>query len=1243
MLIPILVAAAGFYTVETDEAGISALVRPDGSPMYLSGVEYLRKQETHEFANTNWEAEVVSRLKAWNCTALGAGPLPSVCGRGLPYTQIAWIAESMTTSTNADDYVFPTKRHAPCTGFPNVYSPRWEEMARDWAKREVARLKDDAELVGWYLDNELRWHGVGRMSDGLGLYRAFAELPPGHSGRRALDAFLAQRGQTTSNATEAVQREFLEDVSERFFSVACRAVREADPNHLVLGVRFAGFSAPDSAWRACGRWCDVVSFNVYPWAMPDTGEVITQCRAWNGGNMRRKVDGKFALCRRPMMVSEWGTSAIDSGLPCTRAVGQRSRTQRERAAAAERILYEFLSMPYLVGHNWYRYRDNRPDGASRENCNWGLVDLLGRPYPEITEMFTRVNADSMRLHRELSLGKRKMPFTPDTHGTLLASEVARSMESGANAEFSFSAGAKTPVDKITWKGADMGFVDLRVATRRRDGSGGFDWNTFPKAAGAWRGADGTLTVTNELRNPRDGVALRFVTRWRAEREAGRLLGELVSVQNVGDDERTLSRVMLDLVPPFAASAKAENSVYTHFNMTNPLCASTWISPGGVFAGAVSCAPLADEFKFRYSAKAGNGKGWPHPDAGFRFVDFGQEELTLAPGQTWAAEGRIWVVFAFGDGGLSGWYQFRDAFEMKHIGALSRIPDRVEPQCVGSSLVWDFPEWEDDTYVFLPACAYNGNRDMFRLCARSYPPAASEMGKGADPRLEVSEIPALEADGSGEISVTSGDLATPCAGFFFPRARRGFLVYVEQQAGGCNVGLTVRAGRLTVDCPARRAKSYRLCRQWADSPDGPPPGEDAPASVCEYRTFSFAAQTVGDFFEKFFRTRKCLMWGKRSRPSFSAAWATAERFWNSTNAWNGSFYSPESTDRWAPGWTGGMSTVYALAKLGSDETRARCARTLDFAVRCQGAAGFFRAQRVGDQPPKTALVRQAAEGEYFLLKALSVMPPREEWDAAARRGADAFVQLWRRHGQIGKVVDADTGELRLGRSCSGALVPAALAEASVRFGSRHYLDAAEEILEDYCRRDLARGVVYGGASDALMAPDSESAASLLESCVRLAEATGKPRWIAEARRAAALLSSWVVSYDYAFPGGSTFRRLGVRTTGAVYANVQNKHAAPGLCTLSPDSLVRLARLTGDDAYRELGMEIAAFIPQCLSTEARPIPVKGTGKSLPPGFINERVNMSDWEGAGRVGEVFYGRCWCCTALLLALADVPEAFAR
>ena len=125
-----LLSAVGFFTIGTDASGLSTLVRPDGSPMYLSGAEHLFKQQAHEFANTNWENEVVANLKAWHVTSLGAGPTPSLRGRGLPYTQIAWISEAMTTSTNEDDFVFQMKAvlpfaagHGFCAMPPRLWSP----------------------------------------------------------------------------------------------------------------------------------------------------------------------------------------------------------------------------------------------------------------------------------------------------------------------------------------------------------------------------------------------------------------------------------------------------------------------------------------------------------------------------------------------------------------------------------------------------------------------------------------------------------------------------------------------------------------------------------------------------------------------------------------------------------------------------------------------------------------------------------------------------------------------------------------------------------------------------------------------------------------------------------------------------------------------------------------------------------------------------------------------------------------
>lgn len=220
-----------------------------------------------------------------------------------------------------------------------------------------------------------------------------------------------------------------------------------------------------------------------------------------------------------------------------------------------------------------------------------------------------------------------------------------------------------------------------------------------------------------------------------------------------------------------------------------------------------------------------------------------------------------------------------------------------------------------------------------------------------------------------------------------------------------------------------------------------------------------------------------------------------------------------------------------------------------------------------------------------------------------------------------------------------------------FRRPEYLQAARESAESYYANFLRKGYTTGGPGEILQCVDSESGFGLLESFVVLYEITGEARWLEYARECAHYCSSWVVSYNYQFPPQSEFGRLKKKTVGSVFANLQNKHAAPGICTLSGDSLLKLWTWTEDPLYLELVKDIALTISQYMSTEDTPIydwdlsPVhreKGDKEQmanhrLPQGFICERVNMSDWETQKAVGGVFHGSCWSETSILLALAEV------
>jgi hypothetical protein len=171
---------------------------------------------------------------------------------------------------------------------------------------------------------------------------------------------------------------------------------------------------------------------------------------------------------------------------------------------------------------------------------------------------------------------------------------------------------------------------------------------------------------------------------------------------------------------------------------------------------------------------------------------------------------------------------------------------------------------------------------------------------------------------------------------------------------------------------------------------------------------------------------------------------------------------------------------------------------------------------------------------------------------------------------------------------------------------------------------------------LSAPDSESAFSLLESFVKLFEADGNPFWLQAAKDTLRQAATWVVSYDYEFPETSDLGRRGVHTTGAVWANIQNKHAAPAICTLSGEAMFRLWRATRDPLALDLLHDIAHGIPQYLSRADLPLNDK-----MQPGWICERVNLSDWEGVEGVGGQLFGSCWPEVSMMLTAVEIPGLY--
>lgn len=582
-------------------------------------------------------------------------------------------------------------------------------------------------------------------------------------------------------------------------------------------------------------------------------------------------------------------------------------------------------------------------------------------------------------------------------------------------------------------------------------------------------------------------------------------------------------------------------------------------------------------------------------------------------------------------------------------------------------------WSRKNFVFMPGAVYDGNR--FSCQKLAYPPYAvipEEEALTAEP--VITDIPRLSKEGDGQIQLRSGDMTTPAVGFYDPEARMGTLLYGKHMVHGDYTGVEIwergEGAKLSVTAPAvREEKKYF----FGDLPDGSgfwptmdmpsddtgrwfSAGEEVTLPFCLCR---FRAENRSDFFAGFHRTRTCLETGTPARAvPFGKAYETVKEKFQRENYSEEDHYFTVGTDRtipqqnWQAGWTGGGINIHSFLVEDKGLARERALETFRFIFdRLQGKNGWICGMYAngvyyGDtfdlsKPSDVLLIRKNADMLLFLLKQYTIC--REELsdcEGKLRALCDAFVGLYRKYGQIGQFIHTETDTIAIGNSACGAVACGAMALAYDVFGDKAYLETAEGLGQVYEQDYLNMGILNGCPGEICQAPDSEAAFGMLEGYVQLYETTGKAHWLDCARRAADIAMTWVMSYDFDFPRESTAAKRGTHTLGTVFANAQNKHSAPGICTLSGNCLLKLYRFTGEARYLKWLQSIARALTQFVSLKERPVYTLA-GKYLPEGYMNERVQTSDWEGKTTIGEFLCGSNWPEVCVLLTYVEVPGVY--
>ena len=575
-------------------------------------------------------------------------------------------------------------------------------------------------------------------------------------------------------------------------------------------------------------------------------------------------------------------------------------------------------------------------------------------------------------------------------------------------------------------------------------------------------------------------------------------------------------------------------------------------------------------------------------------------------------------------------------------------------------------WSADTYVFVPAMVYNGNRfEHVEVPYSPFWPGAWHYGVSKAP--SVSLQPGLRNDGRAELlEVSSADAATPCIGFRSPSGQ-GFLVLtpLQNEMGLYKYSVAEaekgRQAQLSVSAPCVRYRS--LGHMGYLKGDRPRAWKAGDRVTLRTRVWQFEAPAIQTLHDRFCEARKDF--GTMEKPNvlpFSEAFRLLSGKIDARN-WDEAFgfyrhgmdrNSANLVDFWQLGWVSGGITTLPMLLEGTPAMREHAMRNLDFMFTQSPAAnGLWRAHHDGKimrpddpRPPRPGYqvsVRRLGDALFYGLRQIEVLKERNlpvppAWESSIRNLADALIRVWDKNGQLGQFLDIRSGDILIGGTSAGAQVPAGLLLAADHFKEPRYRDKAEAIARQLAGSAFKFGYTNGGPCDALAAPDSESAYALFVSLSMLDAATGKEEWRKATRDMLRQLATWITSYDFPFSATSDCGKAGAKSGGTVWANIQNKHAAPGFCTASGDALFRYWRSSQDPLALDLLRDVTHAQPQFVSRPGHPV---GT---LDSGMMCERVNLSGWEGPETVGgNINFSAIWVETAMMLTACEIPGIHVR
>ena len=400
----------GFWRLAKSDTGVWWFVSPDGRREFLNTVTTVQPFQmgrdplgvsfkSRDYDGTAgkydgdldaWAKKTAARIKDSGFKGLGAWCHPVFHNLDLPITRDLNLW-----------------KHYGATNF-RLYHKDFAPTMDKVVAEAVKNLKDNKSLVGYFTDNELDWSDAS-----MGPKMYFDNLDVGDPNRTQVIATIKsiwpkladynaawnvglkdwkelEQQKTLDRDQDAAYSKlftvWVEKAAGDYFKLSSDLVRKHDPNHLVLGVRFAGI-APREVVRASRNHTDAQSLNYY---VPDA-----QLDPEMFAMMNAESD-------QPIILSEYGFHSLDNRTGSRNTFGFQAQVpdQQARAEAYQLFTSSLARLPYVVGADWFQWSDEPPSGRSAdgEDVNFGIVDVDDKPYEQLVHAIRQTTPQLNPLH-----------------------------------------------------------------------------------------------------------------------------------------------------------------------------------------------------------------------------------------------------------------------------------------------------------------------------------------------------------------------------------------------------------------------------------------------------------------------------------------------------------------------------------------------------------------------------------------------------------------------------------------------------------------------------------------------------------------------------------------------------------------------------------------------------------------------------------------------------------------------------